>query len=110
MKMKSSNRSGQCLVVSRLFTLLPAGALFLAIILFPPVASIAAPLEPLIALPGADFVMGDRAGDANEAPRTLRVSAFRIMRHEVTNAQFAEFVAATGHVTDSERGVRLWQH
>ncbi|MFN7056816.1 SUMF1/EgtB/PvdO family nonheme iron enzyme [Hyphomonas sp.] len=32
----------------------------------------------------------------------LQVSAFRIQTHEVTNDQFAEFVAATAHVTDAE--------
>ena len=47
--------------------------------------------------------MGDKEGDANEAPRTVSVGPFRIMRQEVTNVQFAEFVAATGHVTDIER-------
>ncbi len=33
----------------------------------------------------------------------LDVAPFRLMRHEVTNRQFAAFVAATGHLTDSER-------
>lgn len=33
----------------------------------------------------------------------VRVATFRIDRHEVTNAQFAAFVAATGHVTQAER-------
>jgi len=31
------------------------------------------------------------------------VAPFRLMRQEVTNRQFAAFVAATGHVTDPER-------
>lgn len=38
-----------------------------------------------------------RPGDAQT------VAAFGIDRHEVTNAQFAAFVAATGHVTQAER-------
>ncbi|MGH3659805.1 MAG: formylglycine-generating enzyme family protein, partial [Micromonosporaceae bacterium] len=31
------------------------------------------------------------------------LSPFRLDRHAVTNAQFADFVTATGHVTDAER-------
>lgn len=33
----------------------------------------------------------------------LQVAAFRIQTHEVTNDQFAAFVAAAGYVTDAER-------
>jgi formylglycine-generating enzyme len=36
-------------------------------------------------------------------PATGGVAAFALMRTEVTNAQFAAFVAATGYVTDPER-------
>ena len=57
----------------------------------------------LVAVPGGTFVMGDARGDANEAPRTVTVAPFRIMRHEVTNREFAAFVAATAHRTDPER-------
>ena len=56
-------------------------------------------LQPV---PGGRFVMGDAAGDANEAPRQRTVGHFRLMRYEVTNRQFAAFVAATGHRTDAE--------
>jgi formylglycine-generating enzyme len=35
--------------------------------------------------------------------RTVRVGAFWIDRHEVTNREFAAFVKATGHVTQAER-------
>src|SRR5690606_5480400 len=39
-----------------------------------------------------------------EAPaRPARVDGFWMDRHEVTNAQFARFVAATGYVTLTER-------
>ena len=48
-------------------------------------------------------MMGDEAGDANEAPKSVTVKPFRIMRTEVTNQSFAEFVKATSHVTDQER-------
>jgi formylglycine-generating enzyme required for sulfatase activity len=46
--------------------------------------------------------MGDAAGDANEAPRPVRVKAFRLMRHEVTNRQFDAFVAVGNYQTDAE--------
>lgn len=50
--------------------------------------------------------MGTNAGYPNEGPATERiVAAFWIDRHEVTNAQFAEFVAATGYVTVAEREI-----
>ena len=35
--------------------------------------------------------------------RRVHVDGFWIDRHEVTNAQFAEFVDATGYVTTAER-------
>jgi formylglycine-generating enzyme required for sulfatase activity len=66
------------------------------------------PRRDLVAIPAATFVMGDAAGDANEAPRSVSVGAFRIMRLEVTNAQFAAFAATTGHVTDAERSGAGW--
>ena len=47
--------------------------------------------------------MGDASGEKNEAPRTVAVAPFRIMRLEVTHRQFAAFVAATGYRTDPER-------
>ncbi len=57
----------------------------------------------LIAIPGGTFVMGDTEGDANEAPKSVIVEPFRLMGYEVTNEQFATFVATTGHRTDVER-------
>jgi formylglycine-generating enzyme required for sulfatase activity len=52
--------------------------------------------------------MGDSEGEPGEAPKEEVVSAFSLMRYEVTNAQFRAFVAATGHRTDPEkRGVGL---
>ena len=40
----------------------------------------------------------------------VRVDSFWIDRHEVTNAQFREFVAATGYVTLAERGLDSATH
>ena len=34
------------------------------------------------------------------------VIGFQLLQHEVTNAQFADFVATTGYVTDAERGTQ----
>lgn len=59
--------------------------------------------DDLLTVPAGDFVMGDAEGEANEAPRQTRVSSFRIMRHEVTNGQYAAFVAATGYRSDAEK-------
>ena len=62
----------------------------------------AAPLET-VAIPGGSFRMGDPGGEPDETPRQATVAPFLLMRFEVTNAQFAAFVEATGHVTDAER-------
>jgi len=57
----------------------------------------------LIDIPGGTFMMGDGAGEPDEAPHQASVSPFRIMKYEVTNRQFNAFVGVTGHVTDPER-------
>ena len=57
----------------------------------------------MVEIPGGSFEMGDADGRPDEEPRPARVAPFRLMQFEVTNAQFAAFVAETGHVTDPER-------
>lgn len=73
----------------------------------------------LVAVPPGQLLMGssDQALDAvtgaqhlprswfeDEAPRhTVHIDAFRIGRHPVTNAQYAEFAAATGYRTVAEQ-------
>jgi formylglycine-generating enzyme len=52
--------------------------------------------------------MGNPAGDGyradgEELVHTVRLSPFGIAAHAVTNARFARFAEATGHVTDAER-------
>ena len=55
-------------------------------------------------VPDGSFVMGDGAHYAEEGPpQTVAVKGFWIDAHEVTNAQFAAFVKATGYKTMSER-------
>ena len=59
-----------------------------------------------VAIKGGSFIMGSSAVYAEEGPpRETRVDPFWIDPHEVTNRQFAAFVAATGHVTVAERPV-----
>ena len=61
-------------------------------------------LTELIALPAGEFRMGSTRFYPEEAPvHTAVVDAFAVERHPVTNAQFAEFVAATGYVTVAEQ-------
>jgi formylglycine-generating enzyme required for sulfatase activity len=64
-----------------------------------------APRAGMVRVRGGEFVMGSDRGYADEVPTgvTTRVSDFWIDRTEVTNAQFAAFVEATGYMTDAER-------
>jgi formylglycine-generating enzyme required for sulfatase activity len=55
---------------------------------------------------GGTFVMGsERQRPEERFTHAVRVAGFWIDRHEVTNAQFREFVTATGYVTLAERGL-----
>jgi formylglycine-generating enzyme len=57
---------------------------------------------------GGAFTMGSNSTFPEEAPETSRsIAGFWMDQTEVTNAQFAEFVAATGYRTHSERGIRM---
>jgi sulfatase modifying factor 1 len=57
-------------------------------------------------VPGGSFVMGsDRERPEERFSHEVTVDGFWIDRHEVTNAQFAQFVAATGYKTLAERGI-----
>lgn len=62
-----------------------------------------------ITIPAGTLLMGSREGDGAERPvHEVRVSSFSIDRFEITNTQFAAFVAATAYVTDPERSARGW--
>jgi len=55
-------------------------------------------------IPGGEFVMGsDRQLPEERFTHLVRVDGFWMDTHEVTNAEFAEFVRATGYVTVAER-------
>ena len=74
---------------------------------FEPVArGCPAPDSTPVRLPGGSFLMGADEVYAEEGPvRETTVDGFWIDPHEVTNRQFAEFVAATGYVTVAEKPV-----
>lgn len=58
----------------------------------------------MVLVPGGRFLPGSTNGYPDEQPTgAVSVKGFWMDRTEVTNAQFATFVAATGHVTDAER-------
>jgi sulfatase modifying factor 1 len=62
--------------------------------------------DGLVWMPGGSFVLGrDDAYPEERPPREVTVGGFWIDRTEVTNAEFAAFVAATGYRTVAERGV-----
>jgi formylglycine-generating enzyme len=57
----------------------------------------------MIFLPAAEFLMGSEDFYPDEAPvRQEAVGAFWVDETPVTNAQFARFVHATGHMTFAE--------
>ena len=62
--------------------------------------------EGMVWVEGGTFAMGaaDAEGRPDESPQhQVTVSGFWIDATEVTNAQFAEFVEATGYITTAER-------
>jgi len=89
---------------------------------FLPTATIPAPSpgdapSGMVWVPGGEFSMGcsdprdrphgghDAMADARPVHR-VRLAGFWMDTHEVTNDQFAEFVTATGYVTEAERPPR----
>ncbi|NEY91786.1 formylglycine-generating enzyme family protein [Tabrizicola oligotrophica] len=60
-------------------------------------------MSDMVRLPGGAFLMGSDIGYPEEAPvRSAEVGPFAIDRFPVTNADFAAFVAETGHMTEAE--------
>lgn len=66
-----------------------------------------APRPPSVEIPGGTGLVGTDdpilLDDAEGPCRRKKVAPFRIGVTTVTNAQFAEFIEATGHVTEAER-------
>ncbi len=64
-------------------------------------------LGHFVQVPAGDFVMAAHASEPEEGPLLrLHVQGFSMLAHEVTNQEFAAFVAATGYVTDAERSAQ----
>jgi formylglycine-generating enzyme required for sulfatase activity len=66
----------------------------------------------MVDIPAGPFTMGADRGNPDEGPaHQVDVPAFKIDKFEVTNADFAAFVKATGYQTDAEnRGAsRVWR-
>ncbi|CAG2151568.1 Formylglycine-generating enzyme [Cupriavidus yeoncheonensis] len=60
----------------------------------------------MVHIPGGEFLMGSdsKLAQPNEKPaHKVRVHGFWMDRHHVTNAEFRQFVEATGYVTTAER-------
>lgn len=73
---------------------------------FATTATCTPPPSAPVRIAGGTFLMGQDAVYAEEGPpRETTVGSFWIDPHEVTNAQFAAFVKATGHVTVAEQPV-----
>ncbi len=63
----------------------------------------------MVVLPGGSFWMGDLQGGGYDDERpvhTVRIKSFAVSKHEVTRAQFAAFVKATGY--DAGSGCWRW--
>lgn len=62
----------------------------------------------MVWIPAGEFAMGSDQPQTNNSERPVhqvRISGFWLERTEVTNAQFAQFVQATGYKTTAERPV-----
>ncbi len=78
----------------------------------PPVVQTSVGLDLLLVPPGL-FKMGTSGGPESERPAhsVYLTRPYYLGRTEVTQAQFAQFVAETGHVTTAERegGTKVWR-
>jgi len=90
------------------------GLIMLALLLLQPVASLAAEAKAcptgMAAIPEGLFRIGAAGRLAEEQDAAgVHLSSFCLGRHEVTNQQFATFVAATGYRTVAERPLSIEQ-
>ncbi len=75
--------------------------------------AVTAPVSPdtlnkMVLIPAGTYAMGadDNTGNPDEYPKhQVKVDSFYIDEHEVTNAEFALFVAQTGYVTTAEKPI-----
>jgi formylglycine-generating enzyme required for sulfatase activity len=70
----------------------------------------AASQDDMVLVAGGTYWIGDNSAHpaADAPPRRVRIDAFYIDRHEVTNREFARFVEVTGHRTSAEREGGAW--
>lgn len=62
------------------------------------------PLPGPVSLPGGEAIIGSNQAYLEERPqRSLHIKPFSIDATEVTNADFAAFIRATGYVTEAEQ-------
>lgn len=62
-------------------------------------------IDSFVLVKGGGFIQGKDAVYPEEGPpQKVFVSSFKLQTTEVTNKQFAKFVAQTGYVTDAEKG------
>lgn len=86
-----------------LLSLLP-GILLPGCVAFRAVAPAPSPTADMVWIPGGRAFLGSNHHYPEERTvHAVAVEGFWIDRHEVTNARFAAFVAATGYVTSAER-------
>jgi formylglycine-generating enzyme required for sulfatase activity len=68
------------------------------------------PAREMVLIAGGTFQMGRNGGPVEEAPaHTVPVKPFYIDKTEVTNAQYAEFVQATGYPSPSYKEAPYWK-
>jgi formylglycine-generating enzyme required for sulfatase activity len=54
--------------------------------------------KDMVLIPAGEFNMGSEDGDRDERPvHKVYLDAFYIDKYEVTNAQYRQFIKATGH-------------
>ncbi len=75
-----------------------------------PVAARDLPDAGMVWVAGGRFMMGDTLYPEEGPLREQEVQGFWMDRTEVTNAEFAAFIAATGYVTAAERPVDTARH
>ncbi len=68
-------------------------------------------IDGMIRIPAGEFMMGNDRAFEDEMPiHPVIIDAFYMDRHEVTNAEFAAFVEATGYVTTAEHQGHCWAY
>lgn len=75
-----------------------------------PAQPVNTPHPGMVWVPGGTFELGDTEYPEEQPIRQATVAGFWMDRTEVTNAEFSEFVRATGYVTRAERPVDLTRH